>query len=90
MHRIESKTYGRCLIDGAPIDPKRLDAVPWASCCLRHRKLLEAASKPKPTLWCPRDVMATPRLRSPWTAVQRGLELALEDVAYAEATVDRR
>ena len=50
LRRIESGTYGRCPIDGAPIDPKRLDAVPWAPYCVRHQKLLEAASKPKPTL----------------------------------------
>lgn len=50
LRRIESGTYGRCLIDGAPIDPKRLDAMPWAPYCVRHQKVLEAASKPKPTL----------------------------------------
>jgi DnaK suppressor protein len=50
LRRIENGTYGQCLIDGGPIDPKRLDAVPWAPYCIRHQKLLEAASKPKPTL----------------------------------------
>jgi RNA polymerase-binding transcription factor DksA len=50
LRRIESGTSGRCLIDGAPIGPKRLDAVPWAPYCVRHQKLLEAASKPKLTL----------------------------------------
>ena len=50
LQRIEKGTYGQCLIDGGPIDPKRLDAVPWAPYCIRHQKLLEAASRPKPTL----------------------------------------
>jgi DnaK suppressor protein len=50
LQRIEKGTYGQCLIDGGPIDPRRLDAVPWAPYCVRHQKLLEAASRPKPTL----------------------------------------
>jgi len=50
LRRIENGTYGQCLVDGGPIDPKRLDAVPWAPYCIRHQKLLEAASRPKPTL----------------------------------------
>lgn len=50
LRRIESGTYGRCLFDGGPIDPKRLDAVPWAPYCVRHQTLIEAGSKPKRTL----------------------------------------
>jgi DnaK suppressor protein len=50
LRRIESGTYGQCLIDGGPIDPKRLDAVPWARYCVRHQTLLEAGSKPTRTL----------------------------------------
>ncbi len=50
LQRIEKGTYGQCLIDGGPIDPKRLDAVPWTPYCIRHQKLLVAASRPKPTL----------------------------------------
>jgi DnaK suppressor protein len=50
LQRIENGTYGQCLVDGGPIDPKRLDAVPWTPYCIRHQKLLEAASGPKPTL----------------------------------------
>ena len=30
LRRIENGTYGQCLVDGGPIEPKRLDAVPWA------------------------------------------------------------
>ncbi|HKB11329.1 MAG TPA: TraR/DksA family transcriptional regulator [Vicinamibacterales bacterium] len=50
LRRIEDGTYGQCLVDGGPIEPKRLEAVPWAPYCIRHQKLLEAAARPKPTL----------------------------------------
>ena len=50
LRRIEDGTFGRCLVDGGPIETKRLDAVPWAQYCIRHQKLFEAASRPKPTL----------------------------------------
>jgi DnaK suppressor protein len=46
LRRIEDGTYGRCLADGGPIEAKRLDAVPWAAYCIRHQRLLEAASRP--------------------------------------------
>src|SRR3954470_15031921 len=50
LRRIENGTFGQCLVDGGPIELKRLDAVPWAPYCVRHQKLLEATSQPKPTL----------------------------------------
>jgi len=50
LRRIDEGTYGRCLIDGGPIEPKRLEAVPWAAYCIRHQKELEAGSRPNPTL----------------------------------------
>jgi DnaK suppressor protein len=50
LRRIENGTYGQCPVDGGPIESKRLDAVPWAPYCIRHQKLLEAASKSKATL----------------------------------------
>jgi RNA polymerase-binding transcription factor DksA len=45
-----SGTYGRCLVDGEPIELARLDAAPWAAYCRRHQEQLEAASRSKPTL----------------------------------------
>jgi RNA polymerase-binding transcription factor DksA len=48
--RLIDGTYGQCLIDGGPIDPKRLEHVPWTPYCIKHQKLLEAASRPKQTL----------------------------------------
>ena len=51
LHRIDDGTYGRCIVDGGPIEEKRLDAVPWTPYCIKHQKLLEAASRAKlPTL----------------------------------------
>lgn len=50
LRRIDSGTYGRCIVDGEPIDPKRLDAVPWTPYCARHQQLHEAGARPKPTL----------------------------------------
>ncbi len=51
LRRIDDGTYGRCLVDGGPIEATRLDAVPWAAYCIKHQALAEAASRPKsPTL----------------------------------------
>jgi DnaK suppressor protein len=51
LRRIEDGTFGRCVVDGAPIEPKRLDAMPWTPYCLKHQQLLEAAARPRtPTL----------------------------------------
>lgn len=29
LQRIDDGTFGRCVVDGEPIEPKRLEAVPW-------------------------------------------------------------
>jgi DnaK suppressor protein len=50
LKRIDDGTFGRCIVDGGPIEPKRLEAVPWTPYCLKHQSLLEAASRPRPTL----------------------------------------
>ena len=51
LQRIEDGTFGRCVVDGAPIEPKRLEAVPWTPYCVKHQEQLEAASGLKtPTL----------------------------------------
>jgi DnaK suppressor protein len=43
--RIENGTFGKCIVDSGPIEPKRLDAVPWTPYCLKHQTLLEAAGR---------------------------------------------
>jgi DnaK suppressor protein len=45
--RISNGTFGKCLVDGGPIEEKRLEAVPWAAYCLKHQALLEAAAQAK-------------------------------------------
>ena len=50
LRRIENGTFGQCLVDGGPIEPKRLEAIPWAPYCARHQTLLEAGSGRKPSL----------------------------------------
>ena len=50
LRRVQNGTYGQCVIDGGPIEAKRLDAMPWTPYCLKHQNLFEAASRPKPTL----------------------------------------
>jgi DnaK suppressor protein len=42
LERIDSGAYGRCVVDDTPIDPKRLEAVPWAPYCARHQAEAEA------------------------------------------------
>jgi DnaK suppressor protein len=51
LRRIEDGTFGRCAVDGGPIEPRRLDAMPWTPYCVKHQQLLEAAARPRtPTL----------------------------------------
>jgi DnaK suppressor protein len=47
LQRIDAGTFGRCVVDGEPIEPKRLEAVPWTPYCLKHQTLLEAPSGSK-------------------------------------------
>lgn len=41
LKRIEEGKYGRCIVDGEPIPEKRLEAIPWASRCIKHEQELE-------------------------------------------------
>ncbi len=41
LARIEAGTYGICESCGRPIEPARLDAVPWARYCLNDAKQRE-------------------------------------------------
>ena len=41
LKRIDDGTYGKCVVDGGPIEPERLEAVPWTPYCLRHQRELE-------------------------------------------------
>jgi DnaK suppressor protein len=51
LQRIDDGTFGRCVVDGGPIEEKRLDAEPWTPYCLKHQQLVEAAAPPRtPTM----------------------------------------
>ena len=45
LRRIEDGTYGRCVVDGEPIDEKRLESVPWTPYCLKHQAELEERAR---------------------------------------------
>jgi DnaK suppressor protein len=49
LGRLADGTFGRCIIDGEPIEEHRLEAVPWTPYCLKHATALEAGSR-TPTL----------------------------------------
>src|SRR4051794_2676288 len=50
LRRIDAGTFGRCIVDGKPIEAKRLEAEPWTPYCLDHQQRLEQGSRPAPTL----------------------------------------
>ena len=41
LQRIEDGTFGKCIVDGGPIEEKRLEAIPWTPYCLKHERQLE-------------------------------------------------
>jgi len=46
LQRIEQGTYGRCAVDGGPIEEKRLEAMPWTRYCMKHQSMRESADPP--------------------------------------------
>jgi len=45
LQRINDGTYGRCVIDGGPIEEKRLQSIPWTPYCLKHQQELEEQAR---------------------------------------------
>ena len=43
LRRIEEGSYGKCVICGKPIEPARLEAIPWTPYCLADQQKLEKA-----------------------------------------------
>jgi len=41
LQRIEDGTFGKCIVDGGPIEEKRLEPIPWTPYCLKHEQLIE-------------------------------------------------
>ncbi len=51
LARVNDGTFGKCIVDGGPIEAQRLEAMPWTPYCLKHAERLEAAeSRRTPTL----------------------------------------
>lgn len=52
LRRIDEGTYGICVDDGRPIEPARLEAVPWTPYCLADQEAHDrlAASQTEDTL----------------------------------------
>lgn len=51
LTRVGAGTFGKCIVDGGPIDEARLEAVPWTPYCLKHERRLEpAAPRTTPSL----------------------------------------
>jgi DnaK suppressor protein len=48
LGRIDNGTFGQCVVDGGPIDEKRLEAIPWTPYCLKHQQEVEASRPPRP------------------------------------------
>jgi DnaK suppressor protein len=44
LGRVTDGTFGTCIVDGGPIEERRLEAVPWTPYCLKHEQRLEAAA----------------------------------------------
>jgi DnaK suppressor protein len=47
LARVADGTFGKCIVDGGPIEEQRLDAVPWTPYCLKHEQRLEAGAPPR-------------------------------------------
>lgn len=50
LRRIDAGTFGRCVVDGKPIEEKRLEAEPWTPYCLEHQQQREQGLRPASTL----------------------------------------
>ncbi|MBE3562026.1 MAG: TraR/DksA family transcriptional regulator [Ktedonobacteraceae bacterium] len=53
LKRIEDGTYGRCVVCGQPIPERRLQAIPWASRCLKDQAQLEQRNLSREELYGP-------------------------------------
>jgi DnaK suppressor protein len=50
LRRIEDGSYGKCAQCGRPIEPARLEAVPWALYCLQDQEKRDSAIPQSSTL----------------------------------------
>ena len=47
LQRINEGTFGRCVVDGGPIEEMRLESIPWTPYCLKHQQELEERARTK-------------------------------------------
>src|SRR5689334_21922970 len=47
LDRVADGTFGKCVVDGRPIEESRLEAVPWTPYCAKHAQSREAAAPPR-------------------------------------------
>lgn len=47
LQRIQDGTFGKCVVDGGPIEEKRLEAEPWTPYCARHARQRESSRPPR-------------------------------------------
>jgi RNA polymerase-binding transcription factor DksA len=45
LQRLDDGTYGRCEVCGEPIEPERLEAVPFARYCIKHQTAAEREAR---------------------------------------------
>ena len=50
LERIDNGTYGHCAVCGQPIPEARLDAVPYATLCLKDKRASEHDQRPQSPL----------------------------------------
>jgi len=46
LQRIENGTYGKCIDCGRPIEPERLEAVPWTPYCRKDQEIHDREHAP--------------------------------------------
>ena len=44
LKRIEDGTFGKCVVDGGPIEEERLEAEPWTPYCVMHQQQIERSA----------------------------------------------
>lgn len=63
LNRIRDGTYGKCELTGKPIEPARLDAIPWTRFSAAAEKQLEREGALKRVRLGPRETVAKAETR---------------------------
>lgn len=65
IDRIRDRTYGKCELTGRPIEPARLEAIPWTRFSAAAEKQLEREGTVKKTRLGPRETVAKTEATEP-------------------------